>query len=204
MHGSGGVGAVMAFAFAAFWLLVEVFVEPAETAVDEATEGWVLLTAVETETIVFEAITAADVFAAQGVEDFLDEVVEFGVAAEAGFDGGFAVEGAFAEDAALEETLEVAFEGAFDGALDPAFDSAFADAGLLAVFVTVFDEVPLTFIFVSTTTISLPLAAVSEPATLTPSKGVGTGAGATTQGVTITGMASMTGIGGGGAGATGW
>ena len=191
-----------AFVFVAFWL-VEVFVEFAEMAVDEATEGGVLVTAVETETMVFAvAITAADVFAAEGGEGFLDEdVVEFAGTAEAGFDGGLAVEGAFAAEGAFEETLDGILDGAFDEALEPAFDSAFAEAGLLAVLVTVFDEVPLTFIFVSTTTISLPFAAVSEPATFTPCRGAGVGA--TTQGVIRTGMGSSTGIGGGGAGATG-
>ena len=175
MPGSGGVGAVIALAFAAFWLAVVVFAgAAAETAVDEAMEGGALLDmAVETETMVFAATTAADIFAAaEPFLEFLEDVVEFAGAAEAGFEGGFAEEGA------LEETLEAAFdgalEGAFEGALDPACDGAlegafeggFAEA---AVFVTVFDEVPLTFIFVSTTTISLPLAAVSEPATFMPS-----------------------------------
>ena len=173
MPGSGGVGAVIALAFAAFWLAVVVFAgAAAETAVDEAIEGGALLDmAVETETMVFAATTAADIFAAaEPFLEFLEDVVEFAGAAEAGFEGGFAEEGA------LEETLEAALEGAFDGALDPAcegalegaFEGGFAEA---AVFVTVFDEVPLTFIFVSTTTISLPLAAVSEPATFMPSRG---------------------------------
>lgn len=206
--GRGGVGAVIALAFAAFWLAV-VFAEAAEeTAVEETTEGTFLLdTAVETETMVFAATTAADVFAAaeECLDALADEVVEFASAgagagaAEAGFEGGFADEGA----------LEEVFEGAFEGGL-AAEDGAFADAGLLGVLVTVFEEVPLTFIFVSTTTISFPLAAVSEPATLMSLSGSAAGAGVdaglahtATQGVIRTGMGSKTGIDGGGGGATG-
>lgn len=221
MPGKGGVGAVMALAFAAFWL-AEVFADAVEeTAVDEATEGTFLLdTAVDTETMVLPATTAADVFAAaeECLDPLADEVVEFAGAgagaAEAGFEGGLAVEGAFAEEGALEETFEGALEGAFEGAFEgglAAEDGAFAaGAGLLGVLVTVFEEIPLTFIFVSTITISLPLAAVSEPATLMSLSASAAGAGVdaelahtATQGVINTGMGSKTGIGGGGAGATG-
>jgi hypothetical protein len=197
MPGSGGVGAMMAFAFAAFWLAVVLaeVVDAATTATeDAATEVGFLLTAVEAETTVLEHTTAAEVFAAEEEDFALEEVVEF-AAAEAGLEGGLAVEGALAEEAALED----AFEGALEGALEGTFDGAFAAE---ALFVTVFVEVPLMAVFVSTTNISLPLAAVSEPATCTSFRGTGAALTAT-QGVTKIGMASKTGIGGGGGGATG-
>jgi hypothetical protein len=204
MPGSGGVGAMMAFAFAAFWLAVVLaeVVDAATTATeDAATEVGFLLTAVEAETTVLEHTTAAEVFAAEEEDFALEEVVEF-AAAEAGLEGGLAVEGALAEEAALEDAFEGALEGAFaaeEGALEGTFDGAFAAE---ALFVTVFVEVPLMAVFVSTTNISLPLAAVSEPATCTSFRGTGAALTAT-QGVTKIGMASKTGIGGGGGGATG-
>jgi hypothetical protein len=142
--GSGGVSAEMALAFAAFWDVVA-----------EVVEADFLLRDVEAETMVLERTTAADVFAVAEV-GFLDEVIEFAGVAEAGLDGGLAVEGA------LDETFDSAFNSAFDSAFDPAFDPSFPSSTALAtLLVTVFVEVPLTVVFVSVTTISLPFAVLS-------------------------------------------
>lgn len=180
MPGNGGVGAVIAFAFAAFWDVVVL----SEEALDAAAEG--LLQEVEAETTVLETTAAAQVFAAVAAEDedFLDvlEVVDFAAAEEAGLEGG-----AF-----------VAEDGGVEGGL------AAEDAALEAVFVTVLDEVPLmALVVLVVVTSSLPFAAVSEPATAIPLSGEAL-AGTATQGATKMGMASRTGIGGGGGGATGW
>jgi hypothetical protein len=159
MPGRGGVGVEMALALAAFWDVVV-----------EVEEAGFLLRHVEAETTVLETITAADVFVMEA--GFLDEVVEFAGAAEAGLDGGlreeggFAGDGAFAEDGVLEETFDSAFDGAleaaFDPTFDPAFDPAFASSTDLAtLLLTVFVEVPLIAVFVSVTTISFPFDVLS-------------------------------------------
>jgi hypothetical protein len=145
MPGRGGVGAVMAFAFAAFWLAV-VFAEVVEPAAEEP--GF-LLTAVEAETTVLETTTAAEVLTEAATEDFLvEEAIDFAGTEEAGLDGGLAEEGA------LEET----FDGALEGALEAAF--AASEAGL-ALLVIALVEVPLMAVIVFVTTISLPFAVVS-------------------------------------------
>jgi hypothetical protein len=146
MPGRGGVGAVMALTFAAFWLVV-VFAEVEEPAAEEEI---FLLTEVEAETTVLETTTAAEVLTEAATEDFLvEEAIDFaGGTEEAGLDGGFADEGA------LEET----FDGALEGALEGAF--AASEAGL-ALLVTVLVEVPLMAVTVLVTTISLPLAVES-------------------------------------------
>ena len=185
----------MALTLAAFWVEVVFAVAEdfaAEDAEEEgAAEAGFLLRVVEAETTVFVAITTAEVLMAKAAAEALEDVLTIVGAAEAGLGGGLI------EDAALEETFEGALDSTFEGALEGAFAAE-------ALFVTVFEEVPLTFIFVSTTTISLPFAAASSPITFTPSRGAGAGlAGTATQGVTKTGMASKTGIGGGGGGVTG-
>jgi hypothetical protein len=195
MPGRGGVGAVIALAFAAFW--------DAEVEVVEAAESAFLLTAVEVETTVLETTTAAEVFVVEA--GFLDEVTEFAGAAEAGFDGGFAEDGGFAaeggltEDGALEEPCDPAFDSAFEETFDAALTS---EAGLVAlwatVLVTVFVEVPLTVVFVSVTTISLPLTVVSSPVTCISFKGAAGLTVTAIQGVTKIGIARRIGVGGGG------
>jgi len=184
MPGSGGVGAVTALIFAAFWLWVLLAAEE----VWEAFAEEVLLQEVEAETTVLEVTTAAA--AATCDEDFLDvlEVVDFAGAEEGGLEGG-----AFA----AEEVLEGALEGALEGGL------AAEEAALETVFVTVLEEVPLiAAVVLVVVTNSLPFAAAEEPATAMFLSGAGL-TGTATQGATNTGMASKIGIGGGGGGATG-
>lgn len=183
MPGKGGVGAVTAFGFAAFWLDVDL------EEVLEAAEDF-LLKKVEAETTVLDTTTVAEVFSAAAAtcdEDFLDalDAVDFAGAEEAGLEGG-----AFdVEDAAPEPALE--------GAL------AAEDAALETVFVTVLEEVPLmAAVVLVVVTNSLPFAEVSEPATFMSLSSAGL-TGTATQGATNTGMASNVGIGGGGEGATG-
>ena len=186
MPGSGGVGAVTALIFAAFWLWVLLAAEE----VWEAFAEEVLVQEVEAETTVLEVTTASAAAAATCDEDFLDvlEVVDFAGAEEGGLEGG-----AFA----AEEVLEGALEGALEGGL------AAEEAALETVFVTVLEEVPLiAAVVLVVVTNSLPFAAAEEPATAMFLSGPGL-TGTATQGATNTGMASKIGIGGGGRGATG-